>query len=153
MDFPGKNTGIGCHSLLQGIFPTQGLNTGLLNWQMDSLPLAPPGVCAVHVLSHFGFVRVFETMWTVAHQASLSLGFSRQGYWGGLPCASPGDLPNPGIKFMSPASPALQSNSLPTEPRGSQHQSGLPCKYGFHSYLEMSYLYDRALIKLMDHTR
>ena len=45
-DFPGKITGVGCHALLQGIFPTQGLNLHLLcllNWQVDSLPLMPPG--------------------------------------------------------------------------------------------------------------
>ena len=45
-DFPGKNTGVGCHALLQGIFPTQGSNLSLfclLHWQVDSLPLAPPG--------------------------------------------------------------------------------------------------------------
>ena len=45
-DSPGKNTGVGCHTLLQGIFLTQGLNPcllGLLHWQADSLPLAPPG--------------------------------------------------------------------------------------------------------------
>ena len=39
-DFPGKNTGVGCHFLLQGIFPTQGLNPSLLHWQSDSLPLS-----------------------------------------------------------------------------------------------------------------
>ena len=45
-DSPGKNTGVGCHDLLQGIFPTQRLNLcllHLLHWQADSLPLAPPG--------------------------------------------------------------------------------------------------------------
>ena len=45
-DSPGKNTGVGCHALLQGIFPTQGLNLHLLHllpWQAGSLPLAPPG--------------------------------------------------------------------------------------------------------------
>ena len=42
-DSPGKNTGAGCHSLLQGIFRTQGLNLGLLHWQVDSLPSEPPG--------------------------------------------------------------------------------------------------------------
>ena len=41
--FPGKNTGVGCHSLLQGIFPTQGSNLGLLHWQVDSLPLSHQG--------------------------------------------------------------------------------------------------------------
>ena len=43
MDFPGKNTGLGCHFLLQGIFLTQGSNLHLLHWQVDSLPLALPG--------------------------------------------------------------------------------------------------------------
>ena len=42
-DSPGKDTGVGCHALLQGIFPTQGLNPGLRHWQVGSLPLAPPG--------------------------------------------------------------------------------------------------------------
>ena len=42
-DFPGKNTGVGCHFLLQGIFPTQGLNLCLLHWQADTFTTAPPG--------------------------------------------------------------------------------------------------------------
>ena len=42
-DFPGKNTGVGCHFLLQGIFPTQGRNLSLPHWQVDSLPSEPPG--------------------------------------------------------------------------------------------------------------
>ena len=50
--------------------------------------------------------------WTIAHQAPLSMGFSRQEYWSGLPFPSPGDLPNPGIE---PGSPALQADDLPTE--------------------------------------
>ena len=55
------------------------------------------------------------TPWTVACQAVLSMGFSRQEYWSGLPFPSPGDLPNPGIK---PWSPALQADSLLTELQG-----------------------------------
>ena len=51
----------------------------------------------------------FVTPWTVAHQAPLSMGFSRQVYWSGLPFPSPGGLPDPGIE---PGSPALQSDSL-----------------------------------------
>ena len=58
-------------------------------------------------------VRLFATPWTVAYQASLSMGFSRQVCWSGLPFPSPGDLPNPGIE---PRSPALQADSLPSEP-------------------------------------
>ena len=53
--------------------------------------------------------------WTVACQASLSVGFSRQEYWNGLPCPSPGDPPILGIE---PGSPALQADALPTEPQG-----------------------------------
>ena len=54
-------------------------------------------------LSCFSCVQLFVTPWTVAHQAPLSMGFSRQEYWSGLPCPSPGDLPDPGIKPTSPA--------------------------------------------------
>ena len=52
------------------------------------------------------------TPWTVACQAALSMGFSKQEYWSGLPFPSPGDLPNPEIE---PRSPALQTDALPTE--------------------------------------
>ena len=52
------------------------------------------------------------TSWTVAHQAPLSVRFSRQEYWSGLPFPSPGDLPNPGIE---PGSFALQADSLLSE--------------------------------------
>ena len=58
-------------------------------------------------------VQLFVTPWTVAHQASLSMGFSRQEYWSGLPFPSPGDLPNQRIKPTSPASPILAGRSLP----------------------------------------
>ena len=53
------------------------------------------------------------TPWTVAPQAPLSMGFSRQEYWSELPCPSPGDFPNPGIEHASLMSPALQVCSLP----------------------------------------
>ena len=55
------------------------------------------------------------TQWAVAHQAPLSMEFSRQEYRSGLPCPSPGDLPDPGIK---PGSPAWQADSLSSEPSG-----------------------------------
>ena len=60
-------------------------------------------------------VQLFATPWTVARQAPLSMGFSRQEYWSGLPFPSPGDLPNPGIE---PGSPALQADTLSSEPPG-----------------------------------
>ena len=60
-------------------------------------------------------VRLFATPWTVAYQASLSMGFSRQEYWSGSPFPSPGDLPDPGIE---PGSPALEADALTSEPQG-----------------------------------
>ena len=65
------------------------------------------------MLGHY--VRLFVTPWIVAHQALLSMGFSRQEYWSGLPFPPPGDLPNPGTE---PASPALASGFFTTEPPG-----------------------------------
>ena len=53
------------------------------------------------MLSHFSRVRLFVTFWTVAHQAPLSMGFSRQEYWSGWTCSPPGDLCDPGIKPVS----------------------------------------------------
>ena len=60
-------------------------------------------------------VRLFATPWTVAYQAPLSMGFSRQEYWSGLPFPSPGDLPDLGIE---PGSPAFQADPLTSEPPG-----------------------------------
>ena len=59
------------------------------------------------VLSHFSHVRLFSSLRTVACQAPLSMGFSRQEYWSGLPCPPPEDLPDPGIEPVSLTSPAL----------------------------------------------
>ena len=61
-------------------------------------------------------VQLFVTLWTVAHQAPLSMRFSKQVYWSGLPFPSPGYLPNLGIK---PWSSALQADFLPSEIHGS----------------------------------
>ena len=80
----GKNTGVDSHSLLQ-IYAY---------------------ICTV--LRCFSRVRLFATPWTVARQALLSMGFSRQEYWSGLPWPPPGDLLDPGIE---PESPALQADS------------------------------------------
>ena len=82
-DSPGKNTGVGCRLLLQCM---------KVKSETDSEVATP---------------------WTAAHQAPLSMDFSRQEYWGGLPFPSPGDLPDPGIE---PVSPTLQADSLLTEP-------------------------------------
>ena len=80
---------------------------------------------SVQSLSH---VQLFVTPWTVAYQASPSMGFSRLEYWGGLPFPFPGALPNPGIE---PGSPALEEDALTSEPPGKP-------TFGFNSHL--SYL-------------
>ena len=67
-------------------------------------------------------VPLFATPWTAAHQAPLSMEFSRQEYWSGLPCPPPGDLPNPGAE---PRSPALYVDSLPAEPPGKPENTGV----------------------------
>ena len=65
------------------------------------------------VLSH---IQLCASPWTIAHQAPLSLGFSRQEYQSGLPFPIPGDLPNPGIESVSLASPALADRFFITAP-------------------------------------
>ena len=75
---------------------------------------------SVQSLSH---VQLFVSPWTRAHQAPLSVEFSRQEYWSGLPFPSPGNLPDPGIKPTSLAPPALQVDSLPSDPPGKSQTS------------------------------
>ena len=79
-----------------------------------------PWCCAV--LSCFSHVRLFAALWTVAHQAPLSMGLSRQEYWSGLPCPPPGDLCYLGIK---PVALALQAESLLLRPSGKPTQNRL----------------------------
>ena len=83
---------------------------------LDNLHIA---ICVHACISH---VQLFVTLWTVAHQAPLSVGFSRQEHWSGLSCPLPGDLPNPGIE---PGSPALQADSSLSEPPGMPHGRGI----------------------------
>ena len=70
------------------------------------------------MLSRFSHVWLFATLWTVACQAPLSMGFSRQEYWSGLPFSPPGDLPDSGIKPAYPESSALAGRFFTTEPPG-----------------------------------
>ena len=86
----------------------------ILAWRIPwtEEPIKDPTVHSIQLLSR---VRLFATPWTVAHQALLSMGLSRQEYWSGLPFPSPGDLPDPGIE---PRSPALQADALTSESPG-----------------------------------
>ena len=74
----------------------------------------------------------FETLWTVAHQASLSMAFTRQEYWSGLLLPSPENHPDPGIE---PPSPALAGTFITTEPPGTPKERALYIvKYSFCIY-------------------
>ena len=111
---------MGLSSLLQGIFSTQVSNPGLLHCRQILYHLIHQGQSSPNhcfyslnacVLSRLSCVQLFSTPWTVACQVPLSTEFSRQ-YYSGLPCPSPGDVPNPGIK---PRSPALAGEFFTTE--------------------------------------
>ena len=78
------------------------------------------------VLRCFSHVQLFTTLWIVAVQALLSMGFSRQEYWRGLPFSSPGDFPNPGIKPRSLLSPTLAGRFFTTSAPSAQMLQGNP---------------------------
>ena len=106
------NTRVGSHSLLQGIFPTQGSNPGVLHYRQILYHLSHQGSPNI---PKNGCKLFFSIPRTIAHQALLSMEFSRQEYWCEYPFLSLRHLPNPGIK---PGSPALQTDSLSSEPLG-----------------------------------
>ena len=81
---------------------------GLLQHQTQLLLRKP----CMHACSVASVMSGFATLWTRARQAPLSMGYPRQEYWIGLPCPPPGDLPDLGIRTMSPLAPALQADSL-----------------------------------------
>ena len=83
------------------------------------LQIAVAAICCLVTESY----PTLATPWTVAHQAPLSMGFSRQEYWSGLPFSSPGDLSNPGIE---PGSPTLQADALLSEPPGNPKGTATP---------------------------
>ena len=79
-------------------------------------------------------IQFFATPWTVAHQAPLSMEFSRQEYWSGLPFPSPGDLPDPGTEPTSPVSPALAGGFFTTAPHGNLWHLGSNCNLGYLAF-------------------
>ena len=103
--------GTGCHDLR-----TYGIQQKVRNWRVLINQADNRGQMCV--LSCFTHVQLFAILWTVACQSPLSVGFSRKVYWSGLPFPSPGDLSDPGIELMSPATPALQVDSLPLGHQG-----------------------------------
>ena len=67
-------------------------------------------------------VYLYDLLWTIARQAPLSMEFSRQEYWSGLPFPTPGDLPDPGIEHLPPVSAMLAGGFFTTEPPGKPHE-------------------------------
>ena len=78
------------------------------------------------MLSHFSHVQHFVTLWTAAFHAPLSMRFSRQVYWGGMPCPSSGDLTDPGIEPTYPLAPALQADFFASGPLGNPNKVPSP---------------------------
>ena len=130
---------MGCHFLLQRIFPAYRLNLGLLHCRQTLYHLSHQGstifsrfyvkvtifwkwlwycVCVLGCSSH---VQLFVTLWIVAHQTPLSMGFSRQEYLSGLPCPPSGDSPAPGIEPVSLGSPALAGRNFTTSATWEAH--------------------------------
>ena len=103
------------------------------------------------VLSHFSHVPVFATLWTVAHQAPLSMRSSNQEYWSGLPCPPPGNLPDTRIKPMPPSAPALQVDSIPLRHQRSPHMYIHVCIYA-HLYVCLCIYYLNIYIYILTHT-
>ena len=106
----------------------------------DSFFLLPPATLCV--LSHFGRVQLCATLQTVACQAPLSVGFSRQEYRSGLLCPSPGDLPHPGVEPLSLMYPALAGWFFTTSAIWEAH-----CLHGFH-FTRMSYSWNYTEYRL-----
>jgi len=88
------------------------LRSDAIHRKKDKHPMMWLICCAV--LSCFSHIPLFATPWTVAHQAPLSMGFSRQEYWSVLPFPPPGDLPDSGTELMSPTSSALAGRFFTT---------------------------------------
>ena len=119
MGFSGKNTGVGCHFLLQEIF--QGIEPRSHALKADALPSEHPVSFNCYRGTAAATAKSFQSCPTLCDPMDCSLpgssvhGIFRQEYWSGMPFPSPGHLPNPG---MEPRSPTLQVDSLPAEPPG-----------------------------------
>ena len=125
MEFSSKNTRVDCLSLIQGIFPTR-IEPGSLALQAHSLhsePLGKPLITLVQCSALLSSSVMSDSLQSYELWPTRPLcpwGFSRQGYWSGLPCPPLGDIPNLGIEL---GSPTLQVVYLPSEPQGKPKNS------------------------------
>ena len=83
------------------------------------------------MLSRFGCVQLFATLWTIALQAPQSMRFSREEYWSELPFLNPGGFPHPGMEPTSLTSPALAGRFFTTVPPGKPQSKSCLSKYGY----------------------
>ena len=121
MRFSRENTGVSCHFILHGIFLTQESNPGFLLCRQTLYHLRYQGTSLILVLvkTHpcilrcFSRIWLFVTLWTVAHQSPLCMGFCRQEYWSGLPFPPPGIFLTQGL-ILHPMPPALASGFFTT---------------------------------------
>ena len=120
---------------VSGLFALSGLGLPIPHPQAPLPSLVATGLFSVSVLSQLSHVRPFATPWTVAQQAPLFMGFSRQEYWSGLPFLSPGDLPYPGIEVRSPT---LQADALTSKPPGSLTITCLPVHFSILCLISVS---------------
>ena len=159
-DSPGKNTGVGCHFLLQymkvktesevaqscltlsnpmdctppgssvhGIFQARVLEWGAIAFStLHSLQVSIISSMRACLLSCFNHVWPFSTPWTVAHPAPLSMGFSRQECWSGLPCPLPGD------QTCVSCGSCIAGEFFTTEPWGRPLSAIINCKSWFPVY-------------------
>ena len=92
--------------------PSTNISNGVRLFITECKLIPTPWAIFTKEVKSLSRVRLFGTPWTVAYQAPLSMGFSRQEYWSGMPFPSPGDLPDPGIE---PRSPSLEADALTSE--------------------------------------
>ena len=109
------------------------------------------GAC---LLSHFNCVWLFDTLWTVAHQAPLTMRFSREEYWSGLPCTPPGHLPHPGMEPTPLTSPALARAFFTTNATWEAQDKWYPHHLLLHiwTYVQTASLLDRCHVAFTSHS-
>ena len=132
-DSPGKNTGVGCHLLLQRIFPTQG-SSSLVAQSVKSLPamretpvsfLGQEDPLEKDMVTHSS-ILAWRLQWTEQPDGLQFMGSQSWTWLSSAFAFTPGDLPNPGIK---PRSPPLQADSLLSEPPGEVYRTKIPNKW------------------------
>ena len=119
--------------ILKYHFPLLALGFFCNTLPANLFPITPPPTFISHCVQSLSHVWLFVTSWTVAHQA-LSVEFSRQEYWSGLPFLSPGDLPSPGVEPPSLASPALAGRFFTTSAFSSKFTPTSPCHTPYSSW-------------------